>query len=537
MAHLAKRHWPLLVTIGVLCLAVSVPLMLSIDRNRGHLVYALDDPYIHMAMAKNLAQHGVWGVTKYSFSSSSSSPLWTLLLTSVYFVLGANEVAPLVLNIVFAVCMCVVLHVLFRRNQVSPTVSFVAMLAVVFLTPVPALVFSGSEHTLHALLTLLFVYHSAVMLSAPRPSRAEALPALMLASLVVMTRDEGIFCVLAVSCLLLVRKQWLLAMCAAALGGLPIVALGAISAVQGWWFLPNSVLLKGRMPDLSSPKGIVELLGYSGLRELMGAPHVLLLLLAGIVVLHSELGRQKTIWSRSTIMLAVAIATTCLHMQFARTGWFYRYEAYLVGLGIFVLTLAVHAWLPGHMLVLLRQRPVLQCIPLGLLTIVVAFPFVSRGGNALRQIPVGTENIYQQQYQMGLFLREFYEHRGVGANDVGAINYLGEIRCVDLWGLANLEVARARRSGQYDAELVDELATSQDVSIAVVYDCVPIPAHWTRVGQWRIPRPTTVGSDVVSFCAVDEDEVESLAHNLQQFASRLPTEVMQTGMYVDDMRE
>ena len=46
----------------------------SINEN-GLLVYTLDDPYIHMAIAKNLVTHGVFGVTRFSFSSSTSSPL------------------------------------------------------------------------------------------------------------------------------------------------------------------------------------------------------------------------------------------------------------------------------------------------------------------------------------------------------------------------------------------------------------------------------------------------------------------------------
>ena len=37
------------------------------------LVYGLDDAYIHMAIAKNLARHGVWGVTPFHFASASSS--------------------------------------------------------------------------------------------------------------------------------------------------------------------------------------------------------------------------------------------------------------------------------------------------------------------------------------------------------------------------------------------------------------------------------------------------------------------------------
>jgi asparagine N-glycosylation enzyme membrane subunit Stt3 len=44
----------------------------SIRINGGHLVYALDDPYIHMAIAKNVVQHHVWGVTPFGFTSASS---------------------------------------------------------------------------------------------------------------------------------------------------------------------------------------------------------------------------------------------------------------------------------------------------------------------------------------------------------------------------------------------------------------------------------------------------------------------------------
>ncbi|MGF7117799.1 hypothetical protein [Methanobacterium oryzae] len=91
-----KDHWPLLVSIIIFLAIVSTLLFLSLEKNDGHVVYALDDPYIHMAMAKNFAEHGVWGVTKYGFSSSSSSPLYTLLLSVIYFIFGVNETAPLI---------------------------------------------------------------------------------------------------------------------------------------------------------------------------------------------------------------------------------------------------------------------------------------------------------------------------------------------------------------------------------------------------------------------------------------------------------
>ena len=40
----------------------------------GHIAYGLDDPYIHMALAKNVALHGVWGIAPDSFALSVTDP-------------------------------------------------------------------------------------------------------------------------------------------------------------------------------------------------------------------------------------------------------------------------------------------------------------------------------------------------------------------------------------------------------------------------------------------------------------------------------
>jgi hypothetical protein len=50
-----KKHFPLLVATGLLLSTVFVVLEKSLHQNAGHFIYALDDPYIHMAMARNLA--------------------------------------------------------------------------------------------------------------------------------------------------------------------------------------------------------------------------------------------------------------------------------------------------------------------------------------------------------------------------------------------------------------------------------------------------------------------------------------------------
>src|SRR5262249_185763 len=95
-------HWPIALALLFLWAAVAVVGRLSMERCDHRLVYPLDDTYITMAMGKNLAEHGVWGVTRFEFASSSSSILWPIVMAATYRIAGTNEAAPLLWNLVFA---------------------------------------------------------------------------------------------------------------------------------------------------------------------------------------------------------------------------------------------------------------------------------------------------------------------------------------------------------------------------------------------------------------------------------------------------
>jgi len=540
VVRLAREHWPLLVAIAVLCAVLAVSIALVLKHSEGHLIYAIDDPYIHMAIARNVAEHGVWGVTRYEFTSSSSSLLWTSLLSLVYSLFGAGETAPLILNILFAIGACGLIYALLRRHRAPPWLILGALLSIVFFSPWPSLVFCGQEHMLHGLLTIWFVGLAAALLAKDKQTRLRFSALLLLAALVVMARYEGLFAVLAVGGLFAARRRWAPALAVVAAGCFPVVIYGLISVAKGWSFLPNPILLKGNLPNVSSVKGLVYLLGYSGYLELTQNPHMLMLLLAGLAVLHYQLRNHKGLWRESTVVNAVFVAATALHMQFARAGWFYRYEAYLVGLGLFALTLALKDWLEQSRHTRTARPELVRYVPLALVSILVVAPLGVRGIKSFRAIPQATGNIYQQQYQMGLFLREFYQGRVVAANDVGAINYLADIRCVDLWGLASLDVARAMRADRYNTASIDELVGSKQAEIAILYDAWfqrpdigGWPSHWIGVGQWQMPDNLVCAEDTISFYAVEEAETEPLIDNLRRFGPRLPEVVVQSGLYAD----
>lgn len=499
------------------------------------MVYPIDDVYIHMAMAKNFALHGVWGVTKYEFASATSSPFWTLLLSLFYFVFGVSELIPLLLNIIIGTVVLGWLNWTLKRHDSKPLSTFIILASVLFLTPLVALTFSGLEHTMHVFLTLVFVHLSANALTKDYLSSGERIVLLGIALLLPAVRYEGLFLVFVVSCLFLLRRKLMFAFLLGGVAVLPITLYGLFSVAKGWYFVPNSVLLKGNMPDVSSLKGV---LAYSvlGLTQIGQTPHILLLVLPALITLYFQISREPKAWTMPIAINVVFLATLYLHMQFAGVGLYFRYEAYLVALGIYAISWQLLELLPHRYPFNKHWLPKLAVLTA--IVLLSAGHLIRRGVLSFSTTPDAQTNIYDQQYQMGLFFKEFYEGKGVAANDIGAINYLADIDCLDLWGLASIEVAKAKRSKLYNSKKISQLANAKAVKVAIVYDhwygsYGGVPPEWIQVGQWKISNNKITGGDTVSIYAVDPAERESLILNLQSFSSRLPTTVSQLGAYTN----
>lgn len=527
------RHWPLLSLVAAYWLTVAVLLVLSAGMNQGHLVYALDDAYIHMSMAKNLVAHHVWGVTRYHFASSTSSPLWTALLALTYRVFGVNDLSPLVLNL-FSGALAIAVGYLFLRTYAASSVMILAILLVaVFTTPLPALTLTGMEHVLHAALSLAFVYLSVLALSQDKNARRtrHARYAVLLAPLITATRYEGVFLVLVVGILLLLQRRALHAAALWLAASLPPLAYGLWSMAQGWYFLPNSVLLKARLQTWS-PRGLVRLLEFGGLRPTQTRVPLLLFAIASLALLLLHyLGRRRL---RDHARYSILILAGCmlLHVLFASTGWFYRYEAYLVFVGIVVFGVAATDLVPEQWQRRLTKSAWPRYTVVALLGLGALYPFGDRAVDSLSDAAQATNNIYEQQYQMGTFLGRFYQGESVALNDIGATTYLADIRLFDTMGLATLESARARLNGRYADKDIYELTRADNVAIALVYNSwIAVPAEWECIGNWVISDNVVAGSDTVSLYAVDPSARDRLLRNLRCFAADLPADVTQRGQY------
>ncbi len=426
MKRIFSDYWPLVAAVVSLWLAVGWLLVISLEGTDGHLVYALDDAYIHMAMAKNVALHGVWGVTRYGFSSTSSSPLWLLVLAACYAAFGVNGATPFVLNIVFATAVCTVAFVVLKKSGVGKIRLFVCLFAITFLTPLPTLIFGGMEHTMQTFLAVAFLYASTSALAKSTPAGKDYAAIIGLSPLLTLARYEGIFLVAVVAALLLFKKKLPAALLVLAAGALPLIILGFISTSKGWYFLPNSILLK---IDRFGAHGLSYkiLLNLSGFGKIGRAPHILMLILGSLAAFSFAVKKYRHVWHPAAIMPVIFVAAAFLHIQYCRTGHFYRYEAYLITLGLVTLGAALPAAAPKAVRAELKRASLAFFSAVALLLAFAAWPLCTRANNALRETPRATVNIYEQQYQMGLFLKEFYTGEVVAANDVGAINYLADI--------------------------------------------------------------------------------------------------------------
>ncbi len=340
---------------------------------------------------------------------------------------------------------------------------------------------------------------------------------------------------LAACLLLFLRGRLMDSIVVGGMGLLPIVGYGLISTAHGWYFLPNSLYLRG--PDVEPGMKVLQVIKTA----VTSADLSVLVLVAALMAATrmrksaSLPGRWPSVeWSAPTAAMVIFVLSASIHLAAARTGWFYRYEAYLVALGITVVAAGLAERPPQSL-----KLGYVRAVGLSLVALVSAVGLVSlvaRGVNSYREIPGAVSNIYQQQYQMGLFLREFYPGAGVVANDIGAINYLADIHNLDSYGLGSLEVLQAKQEGRYDSAELGRLAADAHSQIALVYDgWLPpggAPSGWTLVGQWTIENLNVVADDTISFYAISPDEEARLARHLQAFSAQLPATVTQEGAYV-----
>lgn len=514
--------------VAVTALVVAVGLVV----NEGHFVYVFDDTAIHMSMAQQLTHHLTWGVTAHHYASASSSPGWTLLLSAFTFVLPfARDYLPLLLNLAAAAWVLTLIgkNQDFLRIRVTERLSaIVTVLAVSVLWFLPGLMLAGMEHVLHAALFLwiLLLIDRAVRTPLTRRTSAQLLVTIAIATTI---RFETAF--IAVGCAVAVilatqrtfgrdtqttrtpRNAVRLGAAMIAASAFPLAVYGVINKAFGEGYLPNSILAKtgqGRILGLfRAPQG--------ALGVLVADPSLFALFLISAVYL---------IWvatdgpQRNTAIAIVFTVTTVLHAFLADVGWFERYQAYLIIGGSFVaLRIAAEVCSPER-----RRRALVVA-----LVVVSALAF----GKAvlLAEAPIALSNTYRQRYQLGRFLKQYYNGHAILTGELGYTTLLHQGAVVDILGLGTYPVAVERHRGveQLDARFVERLAHEAHVKVMAFYAFNPgmrIPKAWTLIAQWHLDEPKiSIPDRDIAFYAPTHRDAKALERHLRQFEPQLPSRV------------
>jgi small basic protein len=402
--------------------------------NHGQFTFTLDDPYIHLALAENIAR-GHYGINVGEVSSPSSSIIWPFLLAPVAALSGVVHLVVL-LNTAAAAGTVLVVHRVLRTAFASwpgpgqEWFTNVLGLLLVVGTNLIALVFTGMEHSVQVLLSALAVLGLTIE-ARQNELRRWLLPVLVAGPLV---RYENLAISLPALAYLALRGRLRAAVTASIT---LVLLLGGFSwylVTLGLPPLPASISAKS---DLVAGDSIVTMIS-SLYRALTTSPRGVLLAVGAILLAAAAGSPRRVIADR---LLACALAAGVgLHLLVGQYGWFSRYEIYLwiaVLLGLLVMFGPSLARVASQF-----QQSVV--VSLGLLSIALLSPPYLY---ALLITPVAANNIYEQNLQMRRFITE-YVREPVAVNDIGFVSWRNPDDIIDLLGLASLEAQKRRRTSQ-----------------------------------------------------------------------------------------
>lgn len=535
-------NWPLIINLVILWIIILILYTLSVKMNQGNFSYVLDDAYIHMAMAKHFTQEGVWGITIYGFSSSTSSILWVLILSSSYYLFGVNDITPFILNIIFSTATLILVYFIFKKCQIPSWYNAIALLLITIFTPLPSLVFIGMEHSLQIFLTIAFVYISAITLYKNKNRKSELILLITLSILLVLTRYESLILIGIVSILFLARKQYINTISILIFSTIPLIIYGIISTSKGWFFIPNSLIAKSNLfntkTSIISLKGL--LLPLQAFLTNLERTALVILILAAVCLFLKSIYKKNNFWDLKNILLTIFISLSFINFFVLipkLSGIFFyltfRYDSFIVAVGIFVLAITLREYIPQKPSLYFDKKRIPRYLAI-IVLITIIIPSFGVRAYTMVDVPQATNNIYEQQYQMGLFLKEYYTNESVAINDIGAVNYLADIKCLDLWALGNLESLKYYKA-KYTPDTLDSLTKEKNIKILIICEtsfAKVIPNGWVKVGEWKIKNNKVCADDVVSIYATNPEEEQKLIQNLKNYSTQLPPDVEQKGKYV-----
>jgi len=495
-------------------LVCGLELYAILAMNNGMLVYTLDDPYIHLALAEHILQ-GHYGINSGEFSAPSSSILWPFLLVP-FVKLSFADYVPLVINIAASIGTLFLLHYLMTKFVLAGAAvrSYryaLLMSALVVGLNLVGLTFTGMEHSLQVFFAVL-----AVAGVIAERETGEVSWWLILAVIAgPLVRYENLALSLPTLAWFVWRKHYTVALATAAAMVLPLFLFSLFLHSVGLGLFPSSVLAKS---DAAAAAGQLLPFLKSIVVHLLSALNYFrqgTVLVFGLLLLLVPLSDAKQpVEDRA--LSAWAISVIIFHLSFGHFGWFARYEIYVMASS---LSMIIYLYRRQIHVLLAPMGALMFVIFVSAAVIFIGYPYLY----FTIKTPLAANNIYEQQYQMHRFVQQYYPGPAA-VNDLGWVSYRNNNYVLDFWGLGSLDALRARKAGQ-GGEWMDRLAKKYGVGLAMIYDpwFPQKPASWVPLGQLRLgKKKITPAEDTVTFYALNAESAGAIRSALVEFQKQLP---------------
>lgn len=502
-----------LVGMGFFFLVMALTVSSILYLNTGHFVYTLDDPYIHLALAENIWR-GHYGVNLSEFSAPSSSVIWPFLLAPV----SQLEWAPLILNLL-ASCWAILIFkkaidLSFSKAPVSFAWQAFFLIAFILISNLVGAALTGMEHSLQILCAVGAGY------GLVKADKTGVVPAWLYFIVILgpLVRYENIAISAAVLGYLMLSRAYVNAIATGFVMLIPLLAFSAFLVSIGMDAMPSSINAKS---DLVSGQGRLVALTSNVVFKLLH-PHGLFLVVC-LAVLYRKVLKEKT-FKNAFVLHALALAVA-MHFVAGKFGWLNRYELYILAFSLPVLLYLFSESVIDRLSPSTREKYTWQKLKFGLVLLFLSGLYVV----GLPILPISSNNIHEQQYQMHRLATEFYK-KPIAVNDLGYISYKNDEYILDLWGLASFEALTLRQQSE-TAEWIQPLIGKKQVGLAIIYDkwFEQRPKQWIRVATMEISRPgIIVGDTKVAMYATSPASLAEVNASLDQFETALPQSVILT---------
>jgi hypothetical protein len=495
-----------------------------------HFIYTLDDPYIHLALAKGINKLH-YGINTSEYSAPSSSILWPFLMAP-FAGLKGFWLAPLAVNLAcLAGTILALQRLLLSRFKLGWTFSWALAAFIAFCLNIYGLAFTGMEHSLQVLLVTIIA-----------SSLAERRTGFILWGslfLLPLIRYEGLAISIPVICYLSLQERT--ARPKALWTGLLIVIVLILFSVflksLGLGYLPSSVFAKQSSTTPASALDFAKSIAKRAIENIYGEYSLPSFTIFSIAIVTGFIA-----WPASRLrVLMLLLAPIVLHLCLGRTGW--RYENSIL---LYILIISATLWIErygaltpsaasmkprqtGSVAGPLRKQ---AFIPLMVIFVIGTSPL----WHVTLMTPIAAQNIKDQQVQMAVIISKYLD-RPVAVNDLGAVALSSRKYVLDLVGLGSYEALSLRRDPEARPRLwIKRLMADKKVEHAMVYDSwFPIPPdNWIKVADLRLPgRRISTGSDVVAFYATSKVSAATLRDSISRYISDHPSSAKMIEIYRD----